>query len=431
MKFLRSFSYTFLTKLLSMVLLLISKVILARVLGPADLGSFGNALNLTTLIARWGSFGIVPATQFISGKYADSKKEILAIATASSLGLGILNMLLIYVFRSNISEWHFVDDQVGMHLFEQMTLCLPILLLSMALPIILLGKGNYKAYATSQLLPLAGQTVILSLALLGTVILQIAVLAQITYWLLMAVISWIQNGYTQFFSVPDAKLTRTFLRKAISMLPLVMLQYGIARFTILIGSHYLSREDLGYYILASNIAETFIIVYTAITPIIFNRTIAKRSDLSFLVRVAGFSNFFMVIVFLVMLWIGKPVFLYLFGSAYDKSWPFLLLLFPGIIMHGVCILFVNHLIASEKNLLVLWSYLAGLVTLIASCNILCAVLGVKGLCLASVLTSFVTMVTCILLIRKRSGNTWQLHALFMPSKQDLHNFTNTVFRRHC
>jgi O-antigen/teichoic acid export membrane protein len=427
MNFLKSFSFTFLTKAFSIVVLLLCRILLARLLGPSELGSFGNALNLTTLFARWSSLGTVPATQFVAAKHAGYRYEILTITMVLSVILGISGLLFFYLLPTHIVIWQFGHDTFGKEIFEQLIPFLPIVILSMTLPINLLGQGDYKAYSTSQIVPLIIQTSLLGFAFMSTNPVQIVIAGQITYWILMAVISLLKNRVRSFHLSVNSKIATDYVRMALKMFPLVILQYTLARFPILAGSRYLSTKELGYFILASNLSEAFLILYTAITPIIFNRTLKSRSCPIFLIKVICYSGALMLIILILVLTSGGFVFLYLFGERYLPSWRLLQLLSPTILLHGIFTLSVNHFVAIEKTPTVICTYLAGILTLAISCILFCPAYGVIGLCYSSILSALATALICIFLVRKESNTT--LNTLLLSAKEDWHKLINKQFER--
>ncbi|HEV7381203.1 MAG TPA: hypothetical protein VGN64_15505, partial [Dyadobacter sp.] len=333
-----------------------------------------------------------------------------------SLVLGTINLLIVYIFRTSIAGWQFADDESGKTMFLQMFVFLPLILMSMTFPIFLQGQGRYRSYTISQLLPLVFQTGILALSLVSKLSFQTVLLAQIAYWCVMAATGIINSVTMKYHPIIDPALFTVFSKLAVNMFPLILLQYGLARFAVLAGSHYLAPADLGHFIVASNLAEALSIVYTSLSPIIFSQSLQQRSDINPLFQTIRFSNMAMVLILLIMLSAGKPIFLYIFGNSYEQSWPLLMLTFPGVVMHGISVLLINYLIASEMTSRVLFVYLTGLFVLISSSTILCPAYGGPGLCSALALSSLTTLVTSSLLIKRKSN--YCIYSLFIPKQED-------------
>jgi O-antigen/teichoic acid export membrane protein len=130
MSFIRSFSFTFGTKALSLVLLLVMRILMARLLGPAGFGSFGVALNLITILSRWGSVGIAPATQLIIGKHPDLKNSVFTCTLILSLILGLINFLLIHFFADELVTWQLGENPSAQNIFRQIYPFMPVIILS-------------------------------------------------------------------------------------------------------------------------------------------------------------------------------------------------------------------------------------------------------------------------------------------------------------
>jgi len=406
------------TKVISLILLLLSRVILARLLGPAGLGSFGSALNLTTIISRWGSAGIGPATQFMSGKYPDSKNTILTYATLFSLILGLVNIALVYAFGQKIAAWQFTENPSAEQIFNQLFPFLPIIILSMTLPVFLLGTGRYQFYSQTQIIPLLIQTIILSSAFWRKATMETVVIAQVFYWLSTVIIGFIYIGFQNFDIRLDRALFHTYIKLALSMWPLVIFQFGLARLPVLIGSQYLGSKDLGYYLLALNIAESFFLVHTSITPIVFNHTINKQSDPAFLAKSIRFSNLLLLSAFTITCLIGKPIFTTLFGEDFNLSWALLLRLFPWVLVHGMVSILLNYLIAAGERCFVFCTQSLAFVILIILGTVLSPHYRAAGLCLAGFSSSLTAFILAFLIIRFSMNKELRLMALFLPIRQD-------------
>jgi len=418
MNFIRSFSLMFGTKVISLILLLLSRVILARLLGPAGLGSFGSALNLTTIISRWGSAGIGPATQFMSGKYRDSKNSILTYAITVSLLLGVANILLIQMWGKEIAAWQFSENPPAQQIFRQLFPFLPIIILSMTLPILLLGAGRFKSYSLTQIIPLLVQTLILLSAFWRKGTIDMVVTAQICYWLSTVLIGFIYIGFQNFDIRLDRALLRTYIKLALSMWPLVIFQFGLTRLPVLIGSQYLEIRDLGHYLLALNLAEAFFLVHTSITPIVFNKTISEKSCPAFLARSIRFSNLILLTAFIITCIIGKPIFTTLFGEDFNLSWALLLRLFPWVLVHGMVSILLNYLIAAGERCFVFCTQSLAFVILIILGTVLSPHYRAAGLCLAGFSSSLTAFILAFLIIRFSMNKELRLMALFLPIRQD-------------
>ena len=424
MKFITSFYYTFGTKVISLFILLLSRILTARILGPAELGSLGNALNFTTIVSRWGSMGIAPATQFVSSKYPLQKNTVFFYAIFASVLLGIVNLIFLVYFKNEIPNWQFQSDMNAQWAYLKFIPFLPFIIVSMTLPILLLGSGQIKKYSFTQILPLLLQTVILLIAYFQPLSLDVIILAQIIYWLSTVFIAFFLIGFKNFSLKADKDLLLIFVKYALKSWPQVILQFGITRFAVLIGSQYLSSKNLGYYILASNLSESFLVINTSITPLLFNRISAQGSN----IKLLGISLRLSIISFLPVLLItavfGKPIFIFFFSSEFDQTWNLLLLLLLSILFHSLARICINYIAALGKNTIISMIQLFQLTVLFVVCTLSCPAFGVFGLCWASIAASLAGFVLCIISVQKYEKEYSGSFSLFRFTKNDV----NIIFQ---
>ncbi len=424
MSFIRSFSITFASKAFSLILLLICRILTARLLGPSDLGVYGSALNLATILSRWGSMGTVPATQLIISQNPLSKNQILTFILLASWVLGIANILIIYAFQEIIMTWQFPGSLAAFKLFKKLYLFLPVILLSMMLPIYLLGLSQYRNYALTQIIPLCVQVSIILSASEMSENNRIVVVAQLASWLTTVLISIVLIGFRNFHFEFSRSLFIKFTHLSIAMWPLIIIQFGLSRFAILIGSHSLSAVELGQYFLASNLSEAYFFIHASLAPIILNQSGADKPHINFLVRSLRFGNLLLIISLTITILIGRQPFLYFFGDDYAGSWKLFLLLIPNVLFHGMVSVFIHHLLARGKKQIALIFQLTSLVILVLSSFLLCPLYGASGLCVASFISSFCAWLCYLLKIKYDTNRMLSIGALWIPTSEDWNYLKN-------
>lgn len=422
MKFITSFYYSFGSKIISLIILLITRILTSVILGPADLGSIGNALNFTTIVSRMGSFGIAPATQFISSKYPLKKNTLFIYVIFSSILIGILNLILLIYFRKEILNWQFHSDSNAQSAYLQFISLLPLVILSMNLPVLLLGSGRIKAYSLTQLIPLFLQTAVIIIAYYHQKSITHIISAQLVYWITAVFISLIFINYKNFKFEFDKNLLLVFIRYSFKAWPQIILQFGITRFAVLIGSQYLSNENLGYYILASNLSESFLVINTSITPLIFNKIASTGPNIPLLGTSLRFSILLFLPIFFVTLILGKPIFIYLFSIKFEQTWDLLLVLLFSVLFQSMIRICLNYLSAMGKNGIVSIIQIIQLCALWIISLISCPIFGVSGLCYSSVCASIIGF--CFSLIALKKLGNGNISLLFIPKKNDM----NLLFR---
>ena len=429
MKFIKILSLSFGVKILSLAILLISRILTAKILSPADFGSVGNALNLITIISRWGSLGSGPATQFAASKYSSKKNSLLIYAIIFSVFTGITALLIFYYFEAEISSSQFKNDQSSTA-FLRFIPWLPVINLSMTLPLLLMGLGRFKEYFFTQVLPLLFQVVVISLAYNRQNAFELIIWAQVISWFSTVAITLVFIDYKNFGFEFDGKLFEIYSKYALKAWPQVILQFGISRFAVLIGSYFLSSQNLGYFILASNLAESFLILSTSLTPLIFNRIASGGPDFSFLGKSLRFSGLSFILVWPIVTCLGKPVFLLIFGLAYDPSWNLFLLLLISTMFHALNRICMNYIAAMGKNTILSGIQLAQLVLLFLGGFWACSVFGITGLCYASTTVSVAGFLSYIFIIKKmEEKQISDLFSLFLFNRKDINMFRR-IFTNH-
>ena len=424
MKFITSFYYTFGTKIISLFILLISRLLTARILGPADLGSIGNALNFTTIVSRWGSLGIGPATQFTNSKYPQQRNSLLVYIISSSVLLGIVNLIFLVNFQNEILNWQFKSDANAQLAYLSYIPFLPLIILSMTLPVLLLGSGRIKAYSLTQIPPLFLQTIIITALYFLPKSLYSVIWAQIIYWISTIAVAFIFIDFKNFKYEFNKELFLIFARYSLKAWPQVILQFGIARFAVLIGSQYLSSINLGYYILASNLSESFLVINTSLTPLLFNRIASQGSNSNLLGISLRFSIISLFPVFMITYLLGKPVFIYFFGIEFAQTWNLLLLLLISVLFHSLGKICSNYLAARGKNIIVSGIQLLQIAILFTICLFACPLFGVSGLCYASICASLTGLILYLICLQKHEKEHFKILSLFKITKDD----TNIIFQ---
>ena len=419
MKFIKILFLSFGIKILSLSILLISRILTARILPPADFGSVGNALNLITIITRWSSLGAGPATQFTASKFSSKKNSLLIYAIIFSVFTGITGLLIFYYFKAEIFSSQFKNDQNG-YVFLRFISWLPVINLSMTLPILVLGLGHFKEYSFTQVLPLLFQAVVISLAYNQQNAFEFIIWAQIISWILTVAITLVFIDYKNFSFKFDGKLFEIYSKYALKAWPQVTLQFGISRFAVLIGSYLFTSQDLGYFILAANLAESFLILSTSLTPLIFNRIASKGPDFAFLGKSLRFSGLSFIFIWPVVTLFGKPIFLLIFGVAYDPSWNLFLLLLISTMFHALNRICMNYIGATGKNMILSGIQLTQLILLFLMGFCACSFFGITGLCYASTAVAVTGFLCYIFIIKKmEEKQISDLFSLFLFDRKDI------------
>lgn len=427
MRFVRSLFKILGVKVFSLVILFVYRILAARILGPSDLGSVGAALNLTTIISKWGSLGIAPATQFVSSKFPVRSGLIAVYVFTASVIVGLIDWGLLIFYQNEILDWQFKADPNGRIFFTAFANMLPAIVLSMTLPILLLGSNRLKEYSITQLLPLILQSLFTGVYFYQNNTIHTIVWSQAIYWISTVLVALAFMDFRSLQFQLDRNLLSVFAKYSLKSWPQVLLQFGISRFAILIGSQNLDSKSLGYYLLASNLSEAFLVLNSAITPLVFNRISAEGPDSKLLVRSLKFSTFSLLIAFMVTIAIGKPIFILFFGATFEPSWNLFLLLLVSVLFHGIVRIYLSYIAALGKNMVVSGIQLTELLLLLTIAGYACKAFGSAGLCYSGICASLIAVILCIIYVQKTDKESPGFFSLFRIDKEDIKPITS-IFR---
>jgi O-antigen/teichoic acid export membrane protein len=163
-----------------------------------------------------------------------------------------------------------------------------------------------------------------------------AVAGQIIGWVTLAA-GAVLFGYRHWSrGTVDARITRKLVGYGVRSWPLVMLQFGIARIAIIVGARYVAPEELGYYVLASGIADALSLVPGLAANLVFNAVSARRAgarELAFAVMRAASTGMWLVVVPAAL--VGRPLFDVLFSASFAPAWTLLVILFGTSLTRGI------------------------------------------------------------------------------------------------
>ncbi len=271
MTFARGASWLSGTQVLNLLIMLISRIVLARVLGAQALGAFSAATNAMSVSSRVLSLGTASATQVMASRRGLERGSVVGTSLVLAGGVSLLASAVLLSTLSYFQQWFFSGHPEGMSAMVVMAWYVPVIVLSMNLGVMLIPFGNVRSYALLQIVG-GGAFVVPCLILLQFYPpIQAAVISQVIVWSLVLV------GTVYFLRDQlkglrfDSGLAREMVSFGLRSWPNVCLNIGIASFATLFGARYLSPVELSLFVLGMNIVEGLFTPYGAMGQLMLTK----------------------------------------------------------------------------------------------------------------------------------------------------------------
>ncbi|MGE0553602.1 MAG: lipopolysaccharide biosynthesis protein [Gemmatimonadales bacterium] len=379
------------------------RLLLAAMLGPSRLGTFGIASSTIAILSRWLSFGATPAAQYAGGRQTGSAPPARAVLLYGAL-VALAALVICWVATPLIGGLIFGDKSEALEIFVFFRPWLPVLIVGMTLSLFLLGQGRIRIYGALQVLPELGfLAVLVAFWLLGRD-LEGALWGQVTAWAVLGVVALAANRST----LAGGRLSRRSFAEVSSYgvraWPLVFLQFGIARVALLVGARFVEAEALGYYVLASGLADALTLFPGLVAQLVFNaagRPGPGVRELAF--RVIRLSTVALVLGATAVALVGKPLFVLAFGQPYAPAWLVLVVLLGTTVCRGTFALLIAVLSGRGRPGLSNVAQMVELTTLLVLVPIGAVRFGVVGMAGAAVVASVAGLVTAAFLVGRLEG----------------------------
>ncbi len=388
MKFVKNTLLTFSTQIIVVILSLIISIILARTLGPANIGIYSMIMLICTLLGTFGNLGINISNTYYGIKKRYNWEEITSnsLIFAFVMGIALGTGFIAYYIYFNPVFLRGIDPK----LIIIASTALPFIILIPCFQFILLGQNRIKEY---NLVSIIQNSLFLALILFSILIMKGNLQEVIISWLTAFIIAGILSVHL-VSTVTKIKLQFNLLlfKKSIKFGVkgylgniIQFFNYRIDLFLITI---LLNLTFVGYYSIAVSIAESLLFLPAAISTILFARTteVSEKNSNKSTPIVCRNTIFITILAALFTLAVGKPVIVILFGSKFLPSWEPLLALLPGIISLSVCKVLSSDLTGRGKPIISTYISTISLAINIPLNLLLIPKLGITGSSIASTLS---------------------------------------------
>jgi O-antigen/teichoic acid export membrane protein len=335
------------TRLVVIVIGMLSMVAVARALGPAGRGLYSVAAAVGAIGVQLGNLGLHASNTYSVARDRKRMPELLGNSLFVGICLGGAAAALAWVV---FSIWTRVAPVPGLLLLLAL-LSIPVGVASLLLQNLLLGIHEVRAYNRVEL-----GTKLLGLAFVGLALLAgvatpeslfsigVGSVAAGLVWAFA--ILWRETGRSLRVSLDTFRET---LRYGVKAYLAALFMFAVLRIDLLMVKFMGGSEQAGLYSIAVAMADFLYMVPTVVGTILFPRLSAVRDDaerwkVAAPVRnlVAGLMLFLTAAAALV----ADPVTRLLFGPEFQPAVPAFLALLPGIWLISINVIYMNYLGAS-------------------------------------------------------------------------------------
>lgn len=336
MSFLKKSAFTLTTRIIMVILGILSSILIARILGPELNGKAALILNAVNLVFMLGNLGLGSAFTF----YIANKKypigEIISFSFISSAVLGSL-MMLVFLGSMKFKETVWAGIPNEMLLFS--CWLIPLHILSNNLLRIVMGFNRIYLLNLCQLTKSATYLLFL---IVGVWYLQKGVWGVLIAMLFATVFSIvgmllsIRKEIRLYFSV-NTDLFRNCFSYGIKAYLLMLINFLNYRLDLFLLKYFKGNTEVGYYSLAVGIAEMIWMIpdstIATLFPTIAESKETDRSSVTLATCRWTLITLFFAVIGIVM--VSRYAISLLYGDAYLPSYSPLLYLLPGVIVFPV------------------------------------------------------------------------------------------------
>ncbi|OPX84852.1 MAG: colanic acid exporter [Pelotomaculum sp. PtaB.Bin104] len=377
---------TFATKILIIVIGLVTTVIVARVLGPEGRGLYSVATAIGAVGVQFGNLGLQTSNTYYVAKNRELLPELVGNTLIISFILGGLVSLLVWIFfevNPNLSPLQ------GRILVLALA-WIPFGLAYMLLQNLLIGIQEVRSY---NLIELISKILSVCFMVLSIFLKYVSVEIIFSAGLIALIISsiwvlWRLQKYLDCFPFSSLSLFKDNIKFGIKAYLAALFAFLLLRLDLIMVKYMLGAEQAGYYSIATTMADMVFMLPVVVGTILFPKLSAmpaNKEKWEYTKRVTRLAGPMIVFLTFIAALLAKPIVRLLFGEAFLPSVPAFIWLLPGITFLGIQVIIVQFLnsIGFPKVTVVIW----GIATLLNVFLNLWAI-PIYGICGASLVSSF-------------------------------------------
>ncbi len=349
--------HTYGSKILLIVLGLISNILITRSLGVAEYGNFVFAMTIVTMGMQFGSFGLHSANVYYAAKNTRLAGILLGNSLFFSLVFGvivasiIIVVYLIYPAIFGIDKW----------LFAIAMAMIPFSLMSLYVRNILIGIGKIK---------IDNNTTIYNKVLL------VGLLSFFIYFFTINVLSALMIAFVTLVAgiiivflelqkniIYPKKISLRLLKKisgfGFKAYLSGLLAYLVFKSDLFFVNYFLSKNELSYYALAVGFVDYIFILPITVGIILFQKLslMKKNKEKYELMHKAtlAFGSIYMVFLFCIYL-VSDDVITMIYGEEFRASVELVNLLLIAIFFMGLSTIFQQYIATSGFSIILIYAW---------------------------------------------------------------------------
>lgn len=401
---------------------LISGVILARWLGPADRGVLAIVLLIPSTVLTLVKLGVSQATVYFINRKEATVDQVASNSVMLALALGVVSSLVVWLLRDSLLAT--VLEHVPAWALVLALMRVPLLLLDNYLYSILQATGQFGMYNRRLL-----QSELLRLLLVVVCVmwLHLGFAAAVVIYTVIAVvnIAWLLYSMRQtirFSFSLDRELLRRMLSFGVRSYVQIVVAHLLLRIDIYMVQIYLGPADVAFYALALHFTELVLEVPQAIGLVLYPKLAALPEERiheltaqtcrrTLVVTIPAAAALALLGPWAITLWYGQP---YAPAGA-PLPWAAV-----GVSMMSIFVIITRDFTARGKQRVNTAAGLLALATNIALNVYLIPRQGIVGASLATAIAYAAACAVLMVAFVQESGKRWT--SLFVPTREDLEYF---------
>lgn len=341
--FVRKVAETQAARMALFVIGLVTSVLVARILGPEGRGQLAVAITISAIGAQLLNFGLAASNTY----YVARDRSLLPALVGNSVliglllgGLAVVTCLVFFTLFSGLAPLK------GMLLILALA-TIPFGLTNLFLQKLLLGIQEIRAYNVIEIgAKFLGVGLIVVLILFNRV--TVATVFSVTWAAVlggMAAAFWHLWGYFDRFPRPSVALFGNTLRYGLKAYLAAFCSFLVLRIDVLMIKYMLNAEQVGYYTIATGMADMIYMMPVVVGTIMFPKLSAMTTEKKkwhSTRKVLFVLSVLMVFVVALAALLAEPVIRLLYGKAFLPAVAPFVWLMPAIFALSINTIFMNY-----------------------------------------------------------------------------------------
>ena len=418
--FKKSSAITFATQGVTFAIGFAISIILARVLGPADRGTFALLMLIPSVLIMVGGMGLEVANVYFSANRKYKLDDIISNSLFATIALCSIIILICWAVSDARIVKEFLDKNniAASYLWALILFAMPLMFFNGFFSKILLGREQIIRFNLTNAFQ--------SILQLTSIFIILVVLGQGIYGAVLSYIiavagSALLVGFFIFrlgrirFSV-KLGLLKDSIRYGGKAYLGNMVQFLNYRLDMFLVAYFLDVSAVGYYAIAVGIAERLWMIPNSLATVLFPRvaTIGGKPANHLTCKTSRHTLIIVFALSLPLIALAKPVILLFFGSAFLPSVKPLVFLLPGVIALSFAKILTSDLAGRGRPE---FGALAAFVSLAVNIPLNLFLIprwGISGAAFASTIAYALASLIVTIAFTKMSGSLWR-DILFMKA----------------